>query len=155
MKSVSLLVMDVDGTLTDGGIYIGQSGEVMKRFHVRDGYAIKHLLPQYGIQPAIITGRKSEIVTKRCEELGIALVMQGVDNKLEAYKKLKEMAGVLDDEVAYIGDDINDVEVMKLVKYVGCPCDADSRVRTQADYVTNLCGGQGSVREFIEWLIKK
>lgn len=152
-SEIRLLVMDVDGTLTDGKIYMGISGELCKAFNVKDGYGIYYLAVPAGIIPVIITGRKSEIVLNRCKELGILEVHQGVSNKIE---KLREITSDFS-TVAYIGDDINDLSCMKLVKesggIVGCPADADKRVKEISDFIAEHAGGDGAVRDFIEWIL--
>lgn len=147
--------MDVDGTLTDGGIYMGNDGEIMKKFHVTDGYAIHELLPQMGIIPIIITGRQSEIVLRRCQELGIIRVVQGCSDKLFELKKIIAEEHITLEEVAYIGDDMNDFECMSKVGVKGCPGDAVNEIKKIADYVTEHEGGKGAVREFVEWLKKR
>ncbi|MDE6386758.1 MAG: HAD-IIIA family hydrolase [Lachnospiraceae bacterium] len=147
--------MDVDGTLTDGGLYIGAGGEVMKRFHVKDGYAIHDLLPQMGIVPIIITGRTSEIVAQRCRELGITRLVQGSSNKIEDLKKILADENISITQVAYMGDDLNDYDCMKQVGLKGCPSDAVSEIKSIADYVTQSNGGNGAVREFVEWIREK
>lgn len=155
MKSkpvIKALVMDVDGTLTDGGLYIGTDGELMKRFHVRDGYAIHDLLPKMGIIPIIITGRSSEIVAQRCRELGITRLVQGSSNKIEDLKKILEEENISITQVAYMGDDLNDYDCMKQVGLKGCPSDAVSEIKSIADHVTISSGGNGAVREFVEWI---
>ena len=106
---IKMLVMDVDGTLTDGKIYIGSSGELMKAFDVKDGYAIVQLTKQ-GVIPVIITGRESEILKKRATELKIKELHQGVENKLECLKQIATKHVISAEEIAYIGDDINDLE---------------------------------------------
>ena len=150
---IKYLVMDVDGTLTDGKIYIGSKGEMMKAFDIKDGYGIHDIAMPFGIVPVIITGRKSEIVQRRCDELGIKEVHQGVKDKLA---KLREVTGDLS-SVAYIGDDLNDIPCMEAVKgaggVVGCPFDAVRKVRDTAVFVSSHNGGDGAVREFIEYLI--
>jgi 3-deoxy-D-manno-octulosonate 8-phosphate phosphatase (KDO 8-P phosphatase) len=150
---IKYLVMDVDGTLTDGKIYMGITGEACKAFNIKDGYGICHLLPTHNILPIIITGRSSSILEKRCLELGITELYQGISDKKELLVKLTK--GELD-EVAYIGDDLNDLECMIAVHkaggIVGCPKDAAKKVREISDFVSNLSGGDGAVREFIEWL---
>lgn len=147
------LILDVDGTLTDGKIYIGQNGEVMKAFNIKDGIGIHDILIPAGIIPVIITGRSSDIVLNRCKELGITEVYQGVKNKIE---KLTEITKDLK-SVAYIGDDINDLPCMKSVKeaggIIGCPADAVQKVKEISDYICKNEGGDGAVREFIEWII--
>jgi len=150
--NIKLLAMDVDGTLTDGKIYVGAQGEVMKAFNVKDGYAIAHILPNMGITPVIITGRESQIVSKRAEELKIKMIYQGIANKLE---KLKEIANELNlslDNVAYIGDDINDIECIEHCGITACPSDAIDVVLRTVDFICPSCGGEGAVREFIEYL---
>lgn len=156
-KAIKYLVMDVDGTLTDGRIYMGPNGEVMKAFNIKDGAGIHDILIPHGITPVIITGRLSDIVLMRCKELGILEVFQGVTDKS---KELETFLGVKNtglDSVAYIGDDINDLPCMDLVKrgggFIGCPADAVESVKKVSDYVASCKGGDGAVREFIEWLI--
>ncbi len=150
---IDYLVMDVDGTLTDGKIYMSPSGEAMKAFNIKDGAGIHDVAIPEGITPVIITGRESQIVLNRCKELGISEIYQGVVDKL---KKLKEVATDLR-FVAYIGDDINDISCMEAIKSdggkIGCPADAIQKVRDIADFVAPHKGGDGAVRDFIEWLI--
>lgn len=152
---IKILVMDVDGTLTDGGIYVSGNGELMKRFNVKDGYAIAHVLPALNITPVIITGRRSEIVEYRCKELGIKHCYQGVSNKLETLKNLVNDMGISNTEVAYIGDDINDLECIKYCSYTSCPYDAADEVKNAVSYICKSIGGQGAVREFVDLLAKK
>lgn len=152
---IKYLVMDVDGTLTDGKIYMSNEGELCKAFSIKDGCGIHDIAIPTGIVPVIITGRKSDIVLNRCKELGIADVYQGVSNKIE---KLLDITSDLS-TVAYIGDDINDLSCMNLVKeaggIIGCPKDAVKMVLERADYVAHHNGGDGAVRDFIEWLVEK
>lgn len=151
---VKYLVMDVDGTLTDGKIYMGNNGEVMKAFSIKDGCGIHDILIPKGIVPIIITGRQSQIVENRCREIGISQIYQGISNKVE---KLNEIVAELAD-VAYIGDDINDLIVMNAIKaqggIIGCPYDAVVQVKQIADFKSEHNGGNGAVREFIEWLVR-
>ncbi len=151
-KRIKALVMYVDGTKTDGGLYIGHNGEVAKRFHVRDGYAIHDLLPALGIIPIVITGRTSEIVLRRCEELGVTHIVQGSRDKVADLMDILAREKISLEETAFIGDDLNDLPCMQLVGLKGCPGDAAQEVINVADYVTNQMGGQGAVREFIEWI---
>lgn len=152
---IRYLVMDVDGTLTDGKIYMGNDGEVMKAFNIKDGCGIFDILIPAGITPIIITGRNSRIVENRCSELGIKEIHQGVSNKIE---KLLNITNNLS-SVAYIGDDINDLSCMLSVKeaggVVGCPKDAMKKVKELADFVAEHNGGDGAVRDFIEWVCNK
>lgn len=157
MSDIRYLVMDVDGTLTDGKIYMSEDGEFVKAFNIKDGCGIHDILPLYNIIPVILTGRTSKILEKRCEEIGITKVFQGVRNKTS---KLNEIIGNNKLEcVAYIGDDINDLECMKKIKsengIVGCPSDAVQQVKEISDYIATQSGGNGAVREFIEWLANK
>lgn len=151
---IKALIMDVDGTLTDGGIYMGENGEVMKRFDVKDGYAIHNMLPQMGIIPIIITGRTSQIVLNRCKELGIKNVVQGSKNKVEDMVKILAQEKIDLKEVAYIGDDMNDYECMQKVGLRGCPGDAVQEIKEISEYITKSTGGNGAVREFIDWIGK-
>lgn len=146
--------MDVDGTLTDGKIYISATGEIMKAFNIKDGYALAHIR-EYGIEPVIITGRESEIVKKRCEELGITELHQGVGNKLFKLKDICAKSGVSLSEVAYIGDDVNDLPCIQQCGFTGCPGDAIKSVKEKVDYSCEVNGGEGAVREFVEHLIAK
>ncbi len=153
-KTIKLLVMDVDGTLTDGRIYMGPSGESFKAFDIKDGYGIHEILPAHGIKSAIITGRESSIVLQRTRELGIDYVMQNVKDKFTALVKLSDMTKCTFQEMAYIGDDIIDLEPMKMCGLKGAPFDAVSEVKENADYITKRRAGNGAVREFIEWIIR-
>ena len=126
---MKLLVMDVDGTLTDGKIYIGSKGEEFKSFNVKDGYAINEMLHKNGIKTAIITGRESEIVNIRARELSIDCVYQNVSDKVETLKQIVELYGISIEEVAYIGDDLNDFEAMKKCGITGCPADAVDEIK--------------------------
>ena len=156
-KRIRWLVMDVDGTLTDGKIYIGQNGQELKAFDIKDGYGIRNILPAYGIEPIIITGRSSAAVDKRCVELQIRGVYQGIQDKTELLKKI--ISDKKFSQIAYIGDDLNDIDAMKTVHnaggIVGCPADAAVAVRQIAHYVAKRRGGEGAVREFIDWLVAK
>ena len=151
---IRLLVMDVDGTLTDGCIYIGPEGETMKAFHVQDGYGIVHILPDLDIVPAIITGRKSQIVEKRAGELHIRHLYQGVADKLSRLKELASTLGLEAENIAYIGDDSNDLDCIRYCGFSACPHDAVPDVLDAVSYVCKRDGGRGAVREFIEKLVK-
>ena len=142
--------MDVDGTLTDGKIYMGENGEVMKAFNVKDGYAIAHMLPEMGIIPVIITGRKSKIVENRAKELGITELYQGVGDKLAQLKIVAEKYNATPEEIAYIGDDLNDLECIEFCGVTACPVDAVEKVKKTVNLVCNKKAGEGAVRDFIE-----
>ncbi len=159
---INFLIMDVDGTLTDGKINISPSGELFKAFHVRDGYAINTILPQIEIKPVIITGRESEIVAKRSEELGIPFVFQGVKDKRRVLENLLAVESCRDGceytlaNCAYIGDDIPDLECMQLIKLAGgltaCPNDAVQEIKAISDFISSKKGGDGAVRELVDFL---
>lgn len=149
------MVMDVDGTLTDGGIYIGNDGELMKRFNAKDGYAIANMLPQMNIIPAIITGRKSHIVENRCKELGIRNLIQGSSDKLSDLRNLCNRLDIDFQQTAYIGDDMNDYSVMSIAGFKACPADATEEIRGICDYVSSVKGGDGAVRDIVEYLHSK
>ena len=148
--SIKMLVMDVDGTLTDGHIYIGAEGEMMKAFHVQDGYAIAHILPEKGIVPVIITGRSSKIVERRAAELKITHLHQGVSDKLSKLKTVAAELGVSADEIAYIGDDVNDLDCIRWCGLTACPADAVPAVRESVQHICGRNGGTGAVREFVD-----
>lgn len=145
--------MDVDGTLTDGKINMGPNGEVFKAFNIKDGYAINEMLPAHGIVPAIITGRTSQIVENRARELHITELYQGQHDKLESLKALMKKHDCTKENVAYIGDDILDIVCMKECDVVGCPADACQQVKELAQFVSPNKGGDGAVRDFIEYII--
>lgn len=147
---IKLLVMDVDGTLTDGKIYMGDNGEVMKAFNVKDGYTIAHMLPEMGIIPVIITGRKSKIVENRARELGISELYQGIENKLAQLKIVAEKYNAYSEEIAYIGDDLNDLECIEYSGITASPADASEMIKKRVSYVCSANGGEGVLREFIK-----
>ena len=151
---IKCLVLDVDGTLTDGKIYMSANGELMKAFNIKDGYALAHLRG-HGIEPIIITGRSSDIVKRRCEELGIVELYQGVADKALCLKSICEKRGISTDQCAYIGDDLNDIDCMNLCGHKAAPADAMKEVRDTVDYVCEACGGEGAVREYCDYLIDK
>lgn len=159
MKKIKYLVMDVDGTLTDGKIYMGSDGELFKAFNIKDGCGIHDLLPIAAITPVIITGRSSLFLENRCKEIGVDILWQGQKDKVMALKEILAARKGNCCEVAYIGDDINDLSCMNVIKesggIVGCPADAVERVKAIADFVSNYKGGEGAVREFIDWLIEQ
>lgn len=150
---IKLLIMDVDGTLTDGKIYMSDNGEIMKAFSIKDGYMISRL-KDHEIIPVILTGRTSKIVQNRAEELKIHQVYQGISNKSDFLTKIMEDNKVCKENVAYIGDDDNDIECMKKCGLVGCPKDASKSVISIANFVSSNSGGSGAVRDFIEYIYK-
>lgn len=160
-KAKKLFVMDVDGTLTDGKINISAQGELFKSFDVKDGYAIARMLPTMGYVPVIITGRESDIVSQRCKELKIEELFQGCNDKLSVLNELSSKYGIYADEqgilprVAYMGDDIPDLECIEHVEFSACPINSVPEVKNIAKYICQLTGGNGAVREYVEILKKK
>lgn len=157
---IKLFIMDVDGTLTDGSIYISPDGECMKAFNVKDGHGIKKL-KKYGIIPIIITGRNSQIAVRRANELGIDGLFQGIDDKRAKVHELAKEYGCKYDslsgkyiDIAYIGDDENDIGAMQVCGCAGCPEDAVETVKSEVDFIADKQGGKGAVREFIEYILQ-
>ena len=151
---IKLVLLDVDGTLTDGGIYRGNNGEELKRFNVKDGYAIVNA-QKLGIEFGIITGRKSELVEIRAKELKIKYLYQGISEKTVVLEEIIKKDSLSKEEIAYMGDDLNDLLIMKQVGLSGTPKDAVDEVIQVADFVSKKNGGSGAVREFIEHILKK
>ena len=154
-NKIKLLFMDVDGTLTDGKIYMGENGEVMKAFDIKDGYAIAHMLPEMGIIPVIITGRTSKIVENRAKELGITELYQGRNDKLEIMLEVMKKYNCTKENAAYIGDDVFDIPCMKECALSACPVDAVQEVKDICQYICIVEAGKGSVREFVDFIGKK
>lgn len=150
LKNIKALFMDVDGTLTDGHIYMSDSGEAFKAFHAHDGYGIKNILPKTGVLPAIMTGRQSKLVERRAGELSIGIIYQGVNNKEERIAEAANELGIKLEEIAYIGDDFNDFGAMKGCGFTACPADAPDGIKAFVDYVCKKDGGRGAVRELID-----
>jgi 3-deoxy-D-manno-octulosonate 8-phosphate phosphatase (KDO 8-P phosphatase) len=151
--AIRMLVLDVDGVLTDGRIIIDDRGVEQKQFDVRDGTGVKYWR-RAGFASAIITGRQSEVVVRRAAELGITDVRQGALNKLAAYEALLAECGLTDAEVAAIGDDLPDLPILRRAAFSAAVADAVPEVRRAALYVTAQPGGRGAVREVIEKLLR-
>lgn len=153
LKKIKLLLLDVDGVMTDGGIIYDGNGLETKVFNVKDGHGIK-MLQRYGIEVGIITGRSSKVVDIRARELGIDLVYQGTLKKLDAYDDIKTKTGLSDEQIAYMGDDVIDVPVMKRVGFAAAPSDALIEAINSAHYVAKHSGGRGAVREVCDMILK-
>ncbi len=151
--NIKMLILDVDGVLTDGSIILDNDGNEYKSFHVRDGHGIKMLI-RAGIHVAIITGRHSKVVERRAQELGITEVFQKCHDKRAAFKKLMEQYALKDLEVAYIGDDIVDAPIMALVGLPVAVADATEDTKGYALFVTKNRGGRGAVREVTDFILK-
>jgi 3-deoxy-D-manno-octulosonate 8-phosphate phosphatase (KDO 8-P phosphatase) len=153
LKRIKLLLLDVDGVMTDGGIYYGESGEEFKKFNVQDGHGIVRLQKR-GVRVGIITGRFSRLVERRARELGISDVYQNLENKGEAYEAVSTKLGLTDAEVAYIGDDEPDLAVLERVGFSAAPANAVASVRRAVHYVCKRSGGNGAVREIVDLILK-
>ena len=152
LQKIKLLALDVDGVLTDGTIYISPAGEVFKGFNAKDGMGISCAL-RNNLQIAVITGRQSPIVERRCEELGIKLFMQGVKDKRLALQQMAQKLGLTREEIAYMGDDLNDIPAFKASGLSLVPADGSIEVLAVADIITKAKGGRGAVREAITMIL--
>jgi 3-deoxy-D-manno-octulosonate 8-phosphate phosphatase (KDO 8-P phosphatase) len=150
---IRLLVLDVDGVLTDGGVLVGPDGEAVKRFHVHDGLALA-VAPRAGLRIAVVSGRASAAVERRLAELGVDEVHQGVRDKAAVLARLVERLGVAPGEVAVMGDDLTDLPMMRGAGLALAPANAVPEVRRAAHWRARRGGGDGAVREAIEWLLR-
>lgn len=154
MDKITTIFMDVDGTLTDGKVYYSDNGEESKAFHIKDGLLISAMVG-LGYRFIVVTGRESTVVIKRMNELGVTEVYQRISNKKAFVKRYIENAHISESVCAYIGDDLNDLGVMKTVGFRACPADSCFEVKEIADYVSNYHGGNGAVREILEFISKE
>jgi len=152
-KKIQLLLLDVDGVLTDGSLYYGPNGELVKNFFVRDGYGLK-LWHEAGFRSGIISGRDSDIVSFRAAELKMSFVYQGNDDKIASFDELITEARVSTEEIAFVGDDTLDIPVFERVGLAIAVADAHEDAKAAAHYVTKTRGGRGAVREVIDMLLK-
>lgn len=152
-KEIKLLICDVDGVFSDGLVYMGNQGEELKTFHTRDGYGVKSLM-NAGIEIAIITGRQSQIVENRMTALGIKLIYQGQDDKVKAYQDICDKLNIAPENTGYIGDDLIDWPVMEKVALKVCVADGHPLLVQRANYVTNIKGGHGAVREVCDLILQ-
>jgi 3-deoxy-D-manno-octulosonate 8-phosphate phosphatase (KDO 8-P phosphatase) len=153
-STVKLLVLDVDGVLTNGQVFIGENGqEFLKAFDIQDGLGIK-LLEKIGIRTAVITGRSSKMVLARCEELGIKQVQMGVENKALALENILQSLELQSSDCAVMGDDWPDFPMMKLAGLRVCPAQGHEAVKEMAHFVTSRSGGSGAVRELCDLILK-
>ena len=147
--AVKMIVFDVDGTLTDGGVHLGPNGEEYKRFHIADGLGFR-LAALAGVRLAIVSGRISPAVTARMKLLDAGDVMQGVENKAVAIRSLRDRHGFTAHEVAYVGEDLNDLPAFETVSVRVAVANAAVELKERADYVTKAAGGSGAARELID-----
>jgi 3-deoxy-D-manno-octulosonate 8-phosphate phosphatase (KDO 8-P phosphatase) len=152
LESIRLLVLDVDGVMTDGRLCIGPDGEYEKCFHVRDGYGIRAVMAA-GIEVAVLSGRRSLALQRRCDELGISHLHQGLEDKAAEFSRLTGSLGLSARECAYVGDDAPDVPILKQVGLAVAVADAHPLALADAHRRTRLPGGAGAVREVCDWLL--
>ena len=153
-KKIRLVLTDCDGVLTDGGVYYGESGEVMKRFNIRDGMGAERLRNMCGIDTGIITGELSPSVAKRAEKLKITELHLGIKDKPTVLREILQRRNLTADQIAYIGDDTNDVEILGMVGLAVCPADATVFAKRVSHYVCETNGGHGCFRELAELIIE-
>jgi 3-deoxy-D-manno-octulosonate 8-phosphate phosphatase (KDO 8-P phosphatase) len=153
LGQIRLFATDVDGVLTDGGMYYAESGDEWKKFDTRDGMGIK-LLQRAGIITAIVTQERTKLVARRAEKLAIPELHQGVMDKLSLIREMATRHGLTLSQVAYIGDDINDLEALKAVGFSAAPADGMPQVAAAVDYVCQKKGGEGAVREIVEMILE-
>ena len=152
-KKIKLLILDVDGVLTDGRLFFDNEGNEYKSFHARDGHGIK-LLQKTGVVVAVISGRKSQTVERRMKQLGVDLVYQGHENKISAFQEILEKIGVEANQAAHVGDDLLDLPLMKRVGLAVAVHDANFAVKQYADWCTTTSGGLGAVREVCDLIMQ-
>lgn len=153
LKKIKLVLTDVDGVLTDGGMYYSETGEFMKKFNTRDSMGMELLL-NINIKTVFVTRENSKIVKKRIKKIRIADLYSGILDKSKLLPIILEKYGVKSNEIAYIGDDVNDIEIMKLVGFSVTPLDGNYEVKKISDYVCNVNGGNGAFRELADLIIK-
>jgi 3-deoxy-D-manno-octulosonate 8-phosphate phosphatase (KDO 8-P phosphatase) len=153
LQAVKAVILDVDGVLTDGGIYYDPTGREIKRFHVADGLGME-LLRHAGIRVVILSGRVAEAITRRAAELRVTDCYQGVRDKKAQIERLRQQWQMKADELLYVGDDLNDLPAFEAVGVRVAVANADAMLKAQAHYVTKATGGNGAVREVCEWLLK-
>lgn len=154
VSNIKLVISDCDGVLTDGGVYYGEQGEVLKRFFIRDGMGVERLRTLGNIETGIMTGERSPSVIKRAEKLQIKELHLGVKDKASCLLEILSRRKLKPMEVAYIGDDVNDAEIIEMVGLSACPSDAMETIKDKVDFVGWKRGGNGAFREFAEFIIK-
>jgi 3-deoxy-D-manno-octulosonate 8-phosphate phosphatase (KDO 8-P phosphatase) len=154
LGKIMLIVLDVDGTMTDGGVYIDNNQVETKKFNIKDGAGIL-LAQSVGIEFMILTGRESRCVEKRANELRIKYIVQGIHDKRKYLEEFTSSHNILSENIAYIGDDLNDLSAMHYVGISACPMDAAEDVQQYCDFIIPRNGGEGVVRSFVEILLKE
>ena len=151
-RGVRLAIFDVDGVMTDGTIYMGEAGEAFKAFNILDGHGLK-MLQAAGVATAVLSGRSSEAVSRRARELAIGHVLQGIEDKVAAFERLRGGLNLERESCSFMGDDLPDLGVMRLCGFAAAPDNAVDGVKAAAHYVTRARGGSGAVREFCELVL--
>lgn len=154
LKKIKYLIIDVDGTLTDAGIYYDENGNELKKFSTKDaaGFFAAH---QVGMKIMILTGRECAATTRRMTEMKVEYLIQNCKDKIQYLKEFMKTNEISSDEMGYLGDDLNDLPGMALCGFVGCPADACAEVKEKADYISDIKGGYGAVRDIISYLLKE
>ncbi len=151
-KKIKAVLFDVDGVLTDGGIIYDNSGNEIKRFNVKDGMIVKYL-QKYNIKVGVITGRSSPVAKKRCDELKLDFQAHGISTKINEYNRFKETYQILDEQIAFIGDDINDLPIITQCGLSASPYDARGYIKSHVDLVMGCKGGEGVLRDFADIIL--
>jgi 3-deoxy-D-manno-octulosonate 8-phosphate phosphatase (KDO 8-P phosphatase) len=154
LKKIKMVLTDVDGVLTDTGVYYNSEGEELKRFSIRDGMGVERLWKLCNVETGIITGENSQIVAQRAKKLNLEEVHLGIKNKAKCFDMICSNRGLRSEEIAYIGDDMNDLEIILKAGVSACPCDAVSEIMNIVDIVLDNKGGYGAFREFAEIIIE-
>ena len=152
-KKIKIVISDVDGVLTDGGVYYSEKGESLKKFNVKDGMGVE-LLHNKNIKVILLTRENSKIVQMRGEKINADKIILGIKNKFDELEKLKQEFNVNSKEIGYIGDDLNDLEIMSSVGFAGTPFDGHEKIKEVSDYICEKRGGHGAFREFAEIIIE-
>lgn len=153
LKKIKLVLTDVDGVLTDGGMYYSESGEFMKKFNTKDSMGME-LLSNHGIKTILITRENSKIVKKRVKKISIVDLYSGVLDKKQILSEIIKIYNVKNNEIAYIGDDVNDIEIMESVGFSATPFDGNYKVKKISDYTCKTKGGNGAFREISDLILK-
>lgn len=153
MNGITTLIFDIDGVLTDGSVFVTNAGEMLRTMNIRDGFALKAAV-ESGYNVCVISGGSNEGVRVRLRNLGITNIHLGCHDKVETFKEYIELYGILPEQVMYMGDDIPDFHVMKLVGLPTCPQDASPEIKAISKYISHKNGGKGAVREVIEQVMK-
>lgn len=154
LKKIKYLVIDVDGTMTDAGIYYDEHGNELKKFCTKDAAGF-FAARESGIKIMVLTGRECQATTRRMKEMKVDYIVQNIRDKVTYLQNFMKENQISQDELGYLGDDLNDLGGMKLAGFVGCPADACEEIKAVADYIAEVKGGYGAVRDIISYLLKK